>query len=239
MILEKNPSSITNSIFGDRLLFGKCKIYENDRSKIIIIFIIIGWIFFSIPAFAASDLNNNVDRKTIRICELEQCLDKEATSSIIYDLINSTLLESTGKSFKTCEYSIKDNKCIQSFISFEGKGVNIFKGRGGFVGFKINDAVKNGIENIVVDIDNYPWKMGSNLNEENVERFSNQQCDSNPLSLEVSEEGFFLAIREYSCKGSVYTFTKNLILKVEEINLKSGIVIFSYYIDIQDRKSVV
>lgn len=170
----------------------------------------------------------------LKVCSSEMCKVATVDNELFETLLVELLRSSSGKQFKTCQYSIEGETCSRSFISFVSKGINIFEGRAGFTGFRVTDTSSDNGRSVQVDIDNYPWVFGSDLNEENVKSASHQRCDSSRLQIESKRESLVLALRDYQCHGRVYNFRKNFLLTLRRIDTDSGQFLFSYYIDIKD-----
>jgi hypothetical protein len=169
----------------------------------------------------------------LKICSTKICKNSVIDTELITTLLSETLRTSAGKALKTCQYSTEKDECSRSFISFVSKGINIFEGRAGFTGFKFTDDISADERSIKVDIDNYPWVFGSDLNEDNVKSATHQRCDSSNLRIETKERSIHLTLRDYACQGRVYSFQKNFLLTLRRIDLDTGQFLFSYYIDIR------
>jgi hypothetical protein len=170
----------------------------------------------------------------IKVCISKKCVVTRANNPLISDFLTESLQVSIGKSFKTCQYSVNNDNCVRSFISFVSRGVGVFEGRAGFIGFTLKNPESSPPRQFNVDIDNYPWVFGTDLNEQNVKSASHQRCESSLLGIESSANSITLAIREYTCRGRVYSFKKNLLLNLKQIDIDTGRLIFSYHIDIRD-----
>ena len=184
--------------------------------------------------FATNESMKEPNDGEIKLCISKKCVIARANSPLVSDFLTESLQVSIGKSFKTCQYSVDNDNCVRSFISFASRGVGVFEGRAGFTGFTLRNPESSPPRQFNVDIDNYPWVFGTDLNEQNVKSASHQRCESSLLRIESSANSITLAIREYTCRGRVYSFKKNLLLNLKQIDIDTGRLIFSYHIDIRD-----
>ncbi len=190
--------------------------------------------FASGSIFAANEGMKESNDGEIKVCITKKCVITRANSSLISEFLTESLQVSVGKSFKTCQYSVDNDNCVRSFISFESRGVGVVEGRSGFIGFTLRNPESSPPRQFNVDIDNYPWVFGTDLNEQNVKSASHQRCESSLLGIESSANSITLAIREYTCRGRVFSFKNNLLLNLKQIDIDTGRLIFSYHIDMRD-----
>jgi hypothetical protein len=170
----------------------------------------------------------------VKICLDRDCVKKNAEDEHLKKLLKEVFQESVGENFKTCQYSPDEQRCIQSFISFAGKGIGIFNARTGFVGFTLTSVSDDTPPVMKVEIENYPWIFGDDLNETNLKSVSHQRCEPTNLNYEQTNGSLALTLRNYRCHGRIYSFWKNFLMTLVEINLETGRLVFSYHIDISD-----